>query len=57
MELLQGFSDSTQKAGSDRLQTSLLRALQLISISQISTGMGQVIWFLTLFKLQENFVQ
>ena len=35
-----GFSDSTTGAGSDRLQNSaksLLSALQLISISQIST--------------------
>ena len=36
----QGFSDSTPRAGSDRLQKSaksLLSALQLMSISQIST--------------------
>jgi hypothetical protein len=35
-----GFSDSTPRAGSDRLQKSaksLLSALQLMSISQIST--------------------
>ena len=34
-----GFSDSTPRAGSDRLQksASLLCALQLMSISQIST--------------------
>ena len=35
-----GFSDSTPRAGSDRLQKSsksLLIALQLMSISQIST--------------------
>ena len=35
-----GFSDSTPRAGSDRLQKigkSLLRALQLMSISLIST--------------------
>jgi len=40
-QLQQGFSDSTpQRAGSDRLQKSaksLLSALQLIFISQIST--------------------
>ena len=41
MEQLQNsFSDSTPRAGSDKLQQlakSLLRALQLMSISQIST--------------------
>ena len=40
----QGFSDSTPRAGSDRLQKSaksLLSALQLMSISQIST---QKLW-------------
>ena len=38
--MLQGFSDSTPRAGSDRLQKSaksLLSALQFISISHIST--------------------
>ena len=45
-----GFSDSTPRAGSDRLQKStksLLSALQLMSIIQISTqnfkSMGRVI--------------
>ena len=53
------FSDSTPRAGSDRLEKSaksLLSALQLKSISQISTqNKGQVIS--TLFKSQENFDQ
>ena len=40
MEQHHGFSDSTPRAGSDRLQKStksLLSALQLMSICQIST--------------------
>ena len=39
-QLQQGFIDSTPRAGSDKLQknsNNLLSALQLISISQIST--------------------
>ena len=51
-----GFSDSTPRAGSDRLQKSaksLLNVLQLMSLSQISTqkyGPGHS----TLFKWQEK---
>ena len=40
VQLQHGFSDSTSRAGSDRLQKSvksLHSALQLMSISQIST--------------------
>ena len=47
-QLHQGLSDSTPKAGSDRSTKSLLSALQLISIRQISTQKyGSII--LTLF--------
>ena len=54
-----GFSDSTPRAGSDRLQKSskgLLSALQLMSISQISPqkyGSGHF----DLFYIAEKFVQ
>ena len=62
MEQQQGFSDSTPRAGNDRLQkleTSVLSALQLISNSQISTQKHPKVlsFILTLFKLQENLIQ
>ena len=54
-----GFSDSTPRAGSDRLQKSeksFLSALQLMSISQISTQKYGSVHF-DPFKSKENFVQ
>ena len=60
MEQLQhGFSDSTPREGSDRLQKSaksLLNALQLLSISQTSTQKYGSCNF-TRFKSQEKSFQ
>ena len=53
-----GFSDSTPRAGSDRLQKSakiLLSALQLMSISQIITQKYELGHFDFFFK--EQFAQ